>query len=98
MPTSRGAQVGELCDAHELAHRRLIEMGKRIREARESADMSRTELANALGVVHMTVYRYETAKRPLSIPIVEDIAYQTGTLADWIFTGKGPMRARGAAA
>ncbi len=97
MPASRGALAGELVRIAELAQRRLVETSNRIRVAREAANVSRTDLANLLGVVHMSVYRYETAKRPLSLELIERIAFHLGVSADWLLTGKGPMHVEAAA-
>jgi ribosome-binding protein aMBF1 (putative translation factor) len=49
-------------------------IGARIREARERAGMSQEQLASAIGSEAATVSRYETARRAISLEIVEQIA------------------------
>lgn len=45
-----------------------------IRELREARGMSRQELANALGVDRVTVYRWETGRRQLDSGAIAKLA------------------------
>jgi transcriptional regulator with XRE-family HTH domain len=76
---------------------RGAEIGKRIRVARELAKLRVIELAQALDVVPMSIYRYETGKRVPTLELLERIALACGVELDWLLTGKGRMRAGAAA-
>ena len=60
-----------------------MNVGQRIREAREELGMQRTVLARRLGVAPNTVWRYESGEREPSIAMMEKIAHELRTdLAD----------------
>jgi transcriptional regulator with XRE-family HTH domain len=51
-----------------------MNIGQRVREAREALGMQRTVLARRVGVAENTIYRIETAKRTPSVELLEKIA------------------------
>lgn len=75
-------------------------IGKRIREARESAQpaMTARELATRVGLAPSTLYDLERGDSQ-STTKLHRIAEETGVYASWLETGKGQMRpAAGASA
>lgn len=77
MPTTRGGEIGE-----------------RIRYARaELATMRVATLAAELGVLPITVYRWETGKRMASLQTLERIADFLRVSRAWLLTGQGEARA-----
>jgi transcriptional regulator with XRE-family HTH domain len=56
-----------------------MNIGKRVREAREDLGMQRTVLARRVGVAENTIYRIETAKRMPSVELLEKIARELRT-------------------
>lgn len=70
------------------------EIGKRIRFARSELAMCRVaELAQHLGVLPITVYRWETGKRQPSVPTLESIAAFLRVSFAWLVSGEGEARA-----
>ncbi len=70
------------------------DIGKRIRFARgELATLRVAELAAELGVLPITVYRWETGKRRPSIETLEAIADFLRVSRAWLITGHGEARA-----
>lgn len=70
------------------------EIGKRIRFARAELAMCRVaELAGELGVLPITVYRWETGKRRPSLDTLEQIASFLRVSEAWLITGHGEARA-----
>ncbi len=51
-----------------------MNIGQRVREAREELGMQRTVLARRIGVAENTVYRIETGRRTPSVELLEKIA------------------------
>ena len=56
-----------------------MNIGQRVREAREALGMQRTVLARRVGVAENTIYRIETAKRTPSVELLEKIARELRT-------------------
>src|SRR5687768_10905379 len=56
-----------------------MDIGRRVREAREALGMQRTVLARRVGVAENTIYRIETGKRTPSIELLEGIARELRT-------------------
>src|SRR4051812_18035368 len=56
-----------------------MNIGQRVREAREALGMQRTVLARRVGVAENTIYRIETGKRTPSIELLEGIARELRT-------------------
>jgi transcriptional regulator with XRE-family HTH domain len=56
-----------------------MNIGQRVREAREDLGMQRTVLARRVGVAENTIYRIETAKRMPSVELLEKIARELRT-------------------
>jgi|SRR4028119_379090 transcriptional regulator with XRE-family HTH domain len=56
-----------------------MNIGQRVREAREVLGMQRTVLARRVGVAENTIYRIETAKRTPSVELLEKIARELRT-------------------
>jgi transcriptional regulator with XRE-family HTH domain len=56
-----------------------MNIGQRVREAREALGMQRTVLARRVGVAENTIYRIETAKRTPSVELLERIARELRT-------------------
>ncbi|WP_036580941.1 helix-turn-helix domain-containing protein [Nonlabens ulvanivorans] len=52
----------------------VIELGKKIREIRESKKMSTMELAFSIGIEAQHLRRYETGKQEMKISMLEKIA------------------------
>lgn len=70
------------------------EIGKRIRFARtELAVMRVAELAAELGVLTITVYRWENGKSRASLETLEQIALALRVSLPWLLTGQGEARA-----
>jgi transcriptional regulator with XRE-family HTH domain len=70
------------------------DIGKRIRFARsELASLRVAELAAELGVLPITVYRWETAQRRVSLDTLERIADFLHVSRAWLVTGHGEARA-----
>ncbi len=62
-----------------------IEVGKRIKEAREEKDMSLQEVAELTGVARSTIQRYEVGRiDKIKLPVIESIARSLGVRPDWI--------------
>jgi transcriptional regulator with XRE-family HTH domain len=53
-------------------------VGRKIREAREGAGMSREQVAVSLGVAYGTIVRWETSRTEPSVSKVQQIAAITG--------------------
>ena len=56
-----------------------MNIGQKVREAREALGMQRTVLARRVGVAENTIYRIETAKRTPSVELLEKIARELRT-------------------
>jgi transcriptional regulator with XRE-family HTH domain len=69
------------------------DIGRRIRAARKLAKVRVRELAEALSVVSMTVYRWETGKNRASLETLEAIADFLCVSRAWLITGDGEARA-----
>lgn len=63
------------------------QIDKRIREARERAKLSQSELARRLGVAPAAVNQWESAARRPSRERIVEIAQQTHTSAVWLLLG-----------
>lgn len=62
-----------------------IEIGKRIKEAREEKDMSLQDVAELTGVARSTIQRYEVGRiDKIKLPVIESIARSLGVRPDWI--------------
>lgn len=62
-----------------------MKMKNHIQELREARGMSRQELANALGVDRVTVYRWETGRRQLdSVAIAKLASHFCVTIAELV--------------
>lgn len=71
--------------------------GSRIRQAREYAGLSVAELAARVKRTGNTVYRYEWGQFTCSVAMLQNIADSCGVEFNWLATGSGPMKRRGAA-
>lgn len=69
-----------------------MESPERIRMARRLAQLSQTQLAQAVGVQRSAVSHWEspTGKSP-SVANLRQVAVVTGTQFEWLATGRGPM-------
>lgn len=62
-----------------------IEIGKRIKQAREEKNMSLQEVAELTGVARSTVQRYEAGRiDKIKLPVIESIGRSLGVRPDWI--------------
>ena len=69
-----------------------IEIGKRIKEARESAKLNRAELAALVQVAPSTITRYEDGSiKKIKVPVISSIANILGVNPMWII-GKNNKR------
>ena len=68
------------------------EVGRRIREARESKRIMQKELAEKAGVAPSTILRYEQGKiKQIKLPIIQSIANILGVNPSWLI-GKSEDR------
>lgn len=68
-----------------------MEMHNRIKEARESAKLSKSELARAMGLSRASISAWETGQvKNLKNEHLFNLSRITGFSARWIATGKGP--------
>jgi SOS-response transcriptional repressor LexA len=71
-----------------------MSISARITAAREAAHLSKSELARRLGRSPSAVTQWESGEtRALKAESLIGIARETGVRAEWLETGKGPMRA-----
>ena len=68
---------------------KIMNIGKRIKEARNRAGMSIEELAEAIKKGRTTVINYEGDKTAIPATVIKDIAKATGSRAAWIAFGDG---------
>jgi transcriptional regulator with XRE-family HTH domain len=68
-----------------------MNIGQRVREAREALGMQRTVLARRVGVAENTIYRIETAKRTPSVELLEKIARELRTEPADLFKEPVPL-------
>lgn len=62
-----------------------VELGKRIKIARDRANLSLTEIAADVGVATSTVHRYEKGKiQRVKLPVVKSIAATLSVSLDWL--------------
>ena len=66
------------------------DFGARLRQARESAGLTQTELAKRVGMAQSSLADAERAGH--SVRKLAEIAKVTGVKAEWIASGMGPMR------
>lgn len=57
---------------------------RRIRDLREDADMTQTEIANILNISQRTYSRYENDERAIPIEILSDLAEYHKTSIDYL--------------
>jgi transcriptional regulator with XRE-family HTH domain len=69
------------------------DIGTRIREARKLAGVRVRDICEALGVVPMTVYRWEQGKHRASLESLEQVADFLRVSRAWLLTGEGEARA-----
>ncbi|WP_366125335.1 helix-turn-helix transcriptional regulator, partial [uncultured Microbacterium sp.] len=67
-------------------------LGRRLRDAREDAGLTQTEIANLLGIGRRTVIRYESATDVAETrrPVLIAWALATGVPRTWLETGQAP--------
>lgn len=68
--------------------------GKRLRDARLAAGLEVPEIAEALGVRAMTVYRWEWGSSAFHVDDAPRIAEAYGIRAGYLVAGEPPVRAR----
>lgn len=76
-----------------------VAIGNRIKEAREAANLKKTQLARLVGVTKGAVGNWEAEGR--AAPSTENLAKIASALNvsfEWLATGRGPMRLAEAAA
>lgn len=62
-----------------------LEIGKRIKEARESRELTQEQLGKELGMNKSTVQRYETGQvAKIKLPVLESIAKALNVNPDWL--------------
>lgn len=63
----------------------VIEVGKRIKEAREANDLTQEQLGKELGMNKSTIQRYETGQvSKIKLPVLESIAKALNVNPDWL--------------
>ena len=67
-----------------------MDIGSRIRSARETAGMDRNELARACNISYQAVQQWETGKTKPSAKAMLKIARATNSSPDWLIEGKFP--------
>ena len=72
---------------------REIEVGLRVREAREAAGLSKSGLARAVGVSHTAVDNWERGEVEIKAGNLLAIERATKYSFRWIMTGRGPKEA-----
>lgn len=65
-----------------------VQVGERIRLAREAAGMSKTQLGSAIGTSEKAVYYYERGEREPPLDTLRLIAENTGKPLSWFFSTK----------
>ena len=62
-----------------------IDIGRRIKEAREANDLTQEQLGNELGMNKSTIQRYETGQiSKIKLPVLESIAKALNVNPDWL--------------
>jgi len=62
-----------------------VEIGKRIKQARDAKHITQEELGNLLGLNKSSIQRYETGKvAKIKLPILENIAFILGVNPSWL--------------
>ena len=62
-----------------------LEIGRRIKQSREKADLTQEELGNALGLNKSTIQRYESGKvARIKLPVLEAIAIELGVNPEYL--------------
>ena len=65
------------------------EFGKRLRQARKAACMSREELGNLIAYGHHTVTAWERGRRLPRLDVVCEMAKHLGVTVGWLAAGEG---------
>ena len=65
-----------------IDHRLYSILGEFLRDARDSAEMTLADAANAIGVTTMTIQRYEKAERKATVETVRSLCSVYGVDAD----------------
>jgi len=68
-----------------------MDIGKRIKQAREVLGISQTDIAKALGIEPSFLSNIESGKRNLSNRVTGILVYQYGISIDWLLSGNGEM-------
>lgn len=71
----------------------MRDIGLRIREARESAGLSKSALGSAVGVSHTAVANWESGEVEIKASNLMKVEKATGISFRWIMTGRGPRQA-----
>ncbi|MGE0493219.1 MAG: helix-turn-helix domain-containing protein [Vulcanimicrobiota bacterium] len=66
----------------------MVDIGRKIRQARKSARLSQPALARELDVVRDTIAKYESGKRAVPVDNLARIATVTGRSVSWFFDEK----------
>lgn len=66
--------------------------GKRLQYARKKHDLTQEELAEALNVCRVTIWKLEKDKVPLKKTIALSICNILKIKYDWLWCGEGPMK------
>ena len=82
MPTK-----GQREEAAEEENRLFIEIGKRIRDAREQAGLTSEQLADKLDISHSNISRWENAKYKITLPTLVKIANALDVSLDELIVG-----------
>ena len=71
---------------------RDVQIGSRIRAAREAAKVSQTELGNALGVSFQQLQKYESGSNRIGAARLEEVAIFLGVPVASFYDEPGPVR------
>ena len=82
MPTK-----GQREEAAEEENRLFIEIGKRIRDAREQAGLTGEQLADRLGIGQSSISRWENAHYRITLPTLVKIANALDVSLDELIVG-----------
>src|SRR5258705_2674874 len=67
----------------------MVEIGKRLREARVNAKITQQEIARLLDVSKQTVSHWEKARSEITVPTVIRVAKILGVGVEWLLVGIG---------
>jgi transcriptional regulator with XRE-family HTH domain len=68
-----------------------VELGERLRRAREVADLTQAELGKAVGVARGAVIAWEQGAAAIALPNLRALSVTLGVSADWLIHGPGDV-------